>query len=429
MADALAGQAGKGRVGKLVATGSRGIVGAGRSSRCGYRVGHFHIWLGLLRLVVVVSIRLRRFLWVAAGAIALGSCTAPSSTTEADTTTAEVTTEPALQVVTTFLPITQFTTAVAGERAEVTQLLPTNVGPHDFQAKPGDVQAVANADVLVKNGLELESFLDDMIENAENPDLVTVDSSEGVDTIASSGGHHDHGEKEHGDDHEGHDHEEHDHEGHDHEEGAHAEDKAHSEDAHGHVHGEFDPHIWLDPKRAIEQVENIRDGLIAADPEGEAEYTANAAAFISDLEALDTEITEQLSPFAGQTFVVFHDFAAYFASSYGLESEVLVGLPEESPSPEDVKRVMDTVQAEGLKTILTEPQAGESSFDTIAKDLGIGVSEFNPLEVGGPEATEPDYYLNTMRENAENLAAGFEPTQAWYPLHQPLAAGLLGLNL
>ncbi|MEO1446754.1 MAG: zinc ABC transporter substrate-binding protein, partial [Cyanobacteria bacterium J06635_11] len=327
-------------------------------------------------------------------ALGLGSCTTPTteSTAEADSTNAEVVSEPSLQVVTTFLPITQFTNAVAGDRAEVTQLLPTNVDPHDFQATPGDVQAIANADVLVKNGLELESFLDDMIENSENSDLVTVDSSEGVETLASSGhldhghgeekadehGHDEHGHDEHGhDEHGGDDHgeEAHGHDEHGHEEGeAHAEGEVHAEDAHaGHDHGEFDPHIWLDPKRAVEQVENIRDGMIAADPEGEAEYTANAAAFISELEALDAEITEKLTPFAGQTFVVFHDFASYFASSYGLESEVLVGLPEESPSPEDVKRVMETAQAEGLKTLLTEPQAGASAFETIAQDLDIGV--------------------------------------------------------
>ena len=108
-----------------------------------------------------------------------------------------------------------------------------------------------------------------------------------------------------------------------------------------------------------------------------------------------------------------------------------MGLPEESPSPDDVKRVMETVQAEGLKAILTEPQAGESSFSTIAKDLGIGVGQFNPLEVGGPEAIEPDYYLNTMRENAENLATSFESSQAWYPFQslQPVAMMPLGLQL
>ena len=355
--------------------------------------------------------RVQRLSIMALGAIVtLGGCTTtPTTTSEAEPS--EAATEDALQVVTTFLPITQFTKAVVGDRAEVVQLLPTNVGPHDFQARPSDVQTVSSADVLVKNGLEMEFFLDDMIENAENSDLVTIDSSEEITALASGEeGHDDHAEEKDHDDH-GEDHDHHaeaghdDHEGHDH---------------HGHAHGEFDPHVWLDPKRAIEQVENIRDGLIAVDPEGEAEYTANAAAFITELQALDTEITEILSPFAGQTFVVFHDFAAYFASSYGLESEVLVGLPEENPSPEDVKRVVNTVQAEGLKAIMTEPQAGESSFKALAQDLSIGVSEFDPLEVGPPEAIEPDYYLTTMRQNAENLANGFgASTQSWYPFWSP----------
>ena len=117
---------------------------------------------------------LQRSAWVALGAIALGlgSCAAPSTTGEAEAPESEVaaTPEDALQVVTTFLPVTQFTNAVAGDRAEVVQLLPTNVGPHEYQAKPGDAQAIANADVLVKNGLEMEFFLDDMIENAGNAD-------------------------------------------------------------------------------------------------------------------------------------------------------------------------------------------------------------------------------------------------------------------
>ena len=380
---------------------------------------------------------IQRTAWVAVGTIAfgLGSCAAPSTTGEAGSPESDVAAAPEdpLQVVTTFLPVTQFTTAVAGDRAEVVQLLPTNVGPHDYQAKPGDAQAIANADVLVKNGLEIEFFLDDMIENAENADLAIIDSSAGIATLASAGDHgHGHAE---GDDHDHAEGEEHDHaeeeahdhaegEEHDHDEGeAHAEGEEHDhaeKDAHGHAHGEFDPHVWLDPKRVIEQVENIRDGLIAADPEGEADYTANAEAFIADLQALDADISEKLAPFEGQTFVVFHDFAAYFADSYGLQSETLVGFPEESPSPEDVKRVMETVQAEGLKTILTEPQAGQESFDAIAGDLDISVSVFDPLETGDSEAVQPDYYLTMMRQNADNLVISFEvANQAWLPLWVP----------
>jgi zinc/manganese transport system substrate-binding protein len=361
---------------------------------------------------------LQRVSIVAVGAIALalGSCTTPTPpTSETESSEADVaaTSDEPLQVVTTFLPITQFTNAVAGDRAEVTQLLPPNVGPHDYQATPGDAQAIASADVLVQNGLEMEFFLDDMIENAGNEELVIVDSSEGVATLANDEEHgHDHGAGE------AHDHDHAEKEAHDHD---HAEGEAHDhgEAGHHHAHGEFDPHIWLDPKRAIAQVENIRDGLIAVDPEGEAEYTANAEDFIAELQALDTEIAEQLAPFEGQTFVVFHNFAAYFAESYGLQSEVLVGLPEENPSPDDVKRVVETVQAEGLKTILTEPQVGSSSFEAIANDLDISVSVFDPIETGGSDALQPDYYLTTMRQNAENLSASFEANQAWVPLRLP----------
>ena len=369
-----------------------------------------------------VTGNLQRVSLVAVGAIALslGSCATTTPSREAESADADVaaTADEPLQVVTTFLPMTQFTTAVAGDRAEVTQLLPTNVGPHDYQAKPGDAQAIANADVLVQNGLEMEFFLDDMIENAENADLVIIDSSKGIATLATED-HHDHGAGE------AHAHAEGDHD-HDHGAGeahAHAEG-GHDHAGHGHTHGEFDPHIWIDPKRAIEQVRNIRDGLIAVDPEGEAEYTANAEAFIADLEALDAEITEKLAPFAGQTFVVFHDFASYFAESYGLQSETLVGIPEENPSPEDVKRVMETVQAEGLNTILTEPQAGQESFDAIANDLNISVSVFDPLETGATDAIQPDHYLTTMRQNADNLVASFEASnQSWLPrwMPQPVA--------
>ena len=143
-----------------------------------------------------------------------------------------------VKVVTTFLPITLFTEAVAGDCADVTALIPPNLGPHDFQATPSDLTDLSGANVLVKNGLGMEEFLDDLISSADNKDLVVIDSSTGVKTIkAAGGGHHD----DHHDDH-------------------HADE--HHDHGHGHSHGEYDPHIWLDPVRAAQQVENIRDGLV-----------------------------------------------------------------------------------------------------------------------------------------------------------------------
>jgi zinc/manganese transport system substrate-binding protein len=283
-------------------------------------------------------------------------------------------------VVTSTLPVTDFTKAVVGDRAKVVYLLPPNVGPHDYQAKPEDVRTLAEADVLVKNGLGLDEYLDPLVENANNAALKIIDTSEGVKPIAN--------EEEAGHDH-------------DHE-------KTGEETAGGHSHeGEFNPHIWLDPKRAIEQVENIRDGLVAADPAGEKVYAANAAAYIEKLNALDQEIAAALKPYSGQEFVTYHDFAPYFAQRYALKAEFLVGVPEEDPSPADVQRVVSSAQASDLKTLLTEPQASGNPFEALAKDLQVQVSDFDPMETGSPESVESDYYLKVMRQNLKNLQTAF----------------------
>jgi len=134
----------------------------------------------------------------------------------------------------TFLPITQFTQW--RDRAEVTQLLPTNVGPHDYQAKPEDAQKLSQADV--GNGLEMEEFLEDLVKNC-SPNLKIIDSAKEllrsqlkklkgmIMTIR----------------------------------------KVRNRLKRGTVMIMANSIlIWLDPKRAIQQVENIRDGLIAADP-------------------------------------------------------------------------------------------------------------------------------------------------------------------
>jgi zinc transport system substrate-binding protein len=352
----------------------------------------------LAQKIVIAPCRSLKLVAIGSLLLGLASCTAPNSTpSSSDSVATDLSREDTiteLQVVTTILPITQFTKAVVGDRAEVINLLPTNVSPHDYQASPADVLKLAEADVLVQNGLEIEAFLEDVVANAENPDLVVIDASAGIVPIASEAiektdvGHE---ESEHEHDHE-HESEKAEHDDHEHDD---------------HAHGEYNPHVWLDPKRAIEQVENIRDGLIAADPAGAAAYTANASAYIEQLQALDTAIAVQLAPYAGKTFVAYHDFAPYFAASYDLEAEFLVNVPEANPSPQDVKNVIDVVAASNLKTLLTEPQVGEEAFAALAQDLNVQVSVFDPIETGTAAALAPDYYLTIMRQNAANLEAAF----------------------
>jgi zinc/manganese transport system substrate-binding protein len=321
-------------------------------------------------------------LLIRAGAISLSlllaACGAPQQKAESSSGS------PRVPVVTTFLPITLFTRAVAGDCPTVTALIPPSTGPHDFQAKPGDLAALRQARVLVKNGLEVEGFLDKLVASAGNSELAVIDSSRGIATIDSPEGDAEHGHE-------------------------HASGHDHGQDNdHGHAHGAVNPHIWLDPLRAVQQVENIRDGLVKADPSCAEGYKRNAAAFIAQLQQLNSEIADQLKPYSGKTFIAFHDFAPYFADRYGLKAEFLVDVPELNPSPADLQRVAAEVRTTQLKALLSEPQEGQRSFNTLAKDLGVKISVFDPMETGSLESSkDPGTYLRVMRSNTADLIQAF----------------------
>lgn len=281
-----------------------------------------------------------------------------------------------IQVVTTFFPITLFTRAVAGDCATVTALVPPGQGPHDVQARPADLAALRQARVLVKNGLGMEAFLPRLLEAAGNFRLRVIDSSRGIATLAAPGqGHH----------------------------GSHHPGSQH------HDHGAQNPHIWLDPLRAAAQVATIRDGLIQADPGCAATYRRNAATTITQLQALNREIASQLKPYQGKTFVAFHDVAPYFAERYGLRAVFVVDVPEISPSPADLQRVIKTVRSSQLKAVLSEPQQGQRSFNALAQDLGVKISVFDPLETGTvQDSQDPQTYWRTMRRNVARLIEVFK---------------------
>ncbi|MBC1261910.1 zinc transporter substrate-binding protein [Synechococcus sp. BSF8S] len=315
---------------------------------------------------------------VVCGALLLAACGAPRQEPP------DAGADGAFMVVTTFLPITLFTRAVAGDCATVTALIPPSTGPHDFQARPGDLTALRQARVLVKNGLEMESFLDKLVTSADNPQLKVIDSSRGVATLGTE--HHDDAHDDgHGD--------------------GHGEEQSHG---HRHDHDAVNPHIWLDPLRAVQQVETIRDGLVKADPSCAEGYRRNAAAYTAELKQLNSEIAAQLQPYRGKTFVAFHDFAPYFAQRYGLKAEFLVDVPELNPSPADLQRVAAAVKSSQLKALLSEPQEGNRSFNALAKDLGVKVVVFDPLETASEQASrDPATYLSVMRRNAADLRQAF----------------------
>ena len=283
-----------------------------------------------------------------------------------------------LQVVTTILTTTLFTKAVAGDCAQVSSLLPAGADSHAHQARPQDVASLGKAQVLVINGLGMESFLEPVLKGAENKELITIDSSSGINPLAM----------EEKDDH-GHGHDHHD---------------------HGHAHGEgeeaVNPHVWLDPTLAAKQVETIRDGLMKADPSCADGYRNRADAYITKLQQLDSELAAELAPFQGRTVVSFHEALPYFTRRYGLSDEALVTLPEDQPSPADVQRINQVLKANNIAGVLTEPGGGSAALQSLAKDLNLRLEVFDPLELV-PEASKrtPELYIEVMRRNGEAVKA------------------------
>ncbi len=279
-----------------------------------------------------------------------------------------------LKVVATFLPIYWFTKAVAGDKAEVEILIPPGTEVHEYQATPANVRSLAQADVLVKNGLDLEEFLEATVKNAQNQKLKQIEASKGIQTLQEispvvkpieSAGKED-------DDHD-----------------------------HNETHnGSGNPHVWIDPVLAKQQVQNIRDGLIAADPGNKASYQANATAYIQQLEQLDSRFKQQLQKYPNCTFVTFHDAYPYLAKRYQLQQVAVVNIPEQSISPADVGKTIAAVKQYNVKALFGEPGVDNKLLQSLSQDLNLTLRPLDSLESG---PLDPQHYFTAMQTNLQTI--------------------------
>jgi zinc transport system substrate-binding protein len=266
-----------------------------------------------------------------------------------------------LKIVATFLPIHLFTKAVVGDTGQVDILISPGTEVHDYQATPKDVKILAQADVLVENGLGIEEFLESLVANAGNSQLQQINSSEGIKVIKS---------------------------------------EEHSEHEEEHEHKGGNPHVWLDPVLAQQQVGNIRDRLMEIDPTNADDYRANSSAYIQQLKQLDSEFKQKLASAKGCNFITFHDAFPYLAQRYGLKQEAIVEIPEDSITPKDIQRVQQAAEQYQVKALLTEPGIEDKRIQQISSDLNLPLEVINPMESG---ETDPQYYFQVMRGNLAAL--------------------------
>ncbi|OWR26527.1 ABC transporter substrate-binding protein [Saccharibacillus sp. O23] len=348
----------------------------------------------------------------ASGVANSGSSPEGNADAQASSGAAETQTASKLKVEASFYPMYEFARGVGGDLADVELLVPSGTEPHDWEPTPQDIAKIEDADLLIYNGAGMESWVDQVLDASSNSKLRAVEASKGLDIMEGSE------EEEHDHDHGAAETEEHDHdheagEAHSHESGEdhdHAAEEAHDhegEEAHGHDHdhGGLDPHVWLSPKLAVQEVRNIEAAFAEADPDHAAQYKSNADAYVAKLEALDAEFKSRLTGTKRTDFVTQHAAFGYLARDYGLTQVPIAGLsPDQEPSAREMAEVVEFAKQHDVKTIFFETLVSSKVAETIAAEIGAKTDVLNPLEgLTSEETAAGEDYLSVMRKNLEAL--------------------------
>lgn len=370
-----------------------------------------------------------------------------------------------ISVVTSFFPVYEFAEKVAGDRAVVSLMVEGGMDPHTYEPSAQDVVAANEADVFIYSSEEMEYWADSLLSTVENEELVVARTADGLEAEShfdAPASHYDQEGNEEvtsvadapeevelmgvaGHYHTGdvvtlrgqyeeaaewewfvqyageewqtvdgldEDRFEYEATGEDFfvqavAFGSDGNEVAQSERTHIHIddHDEQDPHIWLDPVLAQDQVRVIRDALIEADPEGEEEYTANAEAFNEELQTLHEEFEETFADAEKRVFVVQHEAFGYLASRYDLEQLAIGGISTEvEPSPSRIAEIGDLVEEHEVPVIFYQEGANSSIAQTVANETGTETAVLHDLESLSEELQAQDLgYLEAMRENLESL--------------------------
>jgi zinc/manganese transport system substrate-binding protein len=307
-----------------------------------------------------------RRLVLAAAALALSSAAAPAIAADK------------VPVVASFSILGDFVRQVGGDRVAVTTLVGPNGDAHVYNPTPADAKAVANARLVVVNGLGFEGWMERLAKAAKSKAAVVV-ATTGItarqmadDDDAAAGGKpagHDHGD---------------------------------------HHHDGLDPHAWQSVANARIYVANIRDALAAADPTGKDAYAANAAAYLAKLDALDGDVRAAVAavPEEKRKVITTHDAFGYFAAAYGVEFVAAQGVSTESEAtPKQIAALVRQIKAEGIKAVFLENMTDKRLISRVAKETGISIGGelyADALSLpNGPAAT----YIDMIRHNVKLIAA------------------------
>ena len=306
-------------------------------------------------------------------------------------------------VYTSIYPIYDFTKKIAGDKLDVKLLVPNGSEPHGYELSSDDVKNIGEGNLFIYNGAGLESFIDKLQETLKGK-VEFCEASQGVELME---GHHHHHDDEEEHDEEDHDHD-HEHEGEDHNHDHEGEnhDHEHEGEEHDHEHeGGMDPHVWISPKNAKIEMQNICQALIKLDSENETYYKENLENYLKELDALDNEFKTDLEGLENREIVVSHQAFGYLCRDYNLKQIASEGINAESePDAKTIANIIDLVKNKGIKVIFSEELIDPKVAETIAKETGAKVLTLSPLEgLSEEQVKNQDDYFSIMKANLSNL--------------------------
>jgi ABC-type Zn uptake system ZnuABC Zn-binding protein ZnuA len=300
------------------------------------------------RLMMRLDISARRLVPLLGLVLVVTACTAGPSSAPSGS--------PVLKVVTTTTVFADIVSNVGGTRTGVTSIIPAGVGPEDYEPKPSDSRLLDGADLVVRNGVGLDDFLDKLLASASGSTTAQLRLGDGIPTIT--------------------------------------------------VDGEANPHFWLDPSLVVRYyLPAIAAKLSELDPAGAATYAANAKAYGESLTALDAELMAEVQaiPAANRKLVTFHDAFPYFAKHFGFELVgVILANPGQEPSAGELAALVETVKRAGVKAVFSEAQFNPALARTLAQEAGVTrvVTTLYNDALGPPPA---DTYVGMMRYNMQQI--------------------------
>ncbi len=264
-----------------------------------------------------------------------------------------------LKIYTTFYPMYYITDEIAKDKANIIQLIPSGVEPHDWEPTLKTMAELKKSDIFIYNGAGMERWAEKIIKNLQESNVKVVEASKGIELIKGESNH--------------------------------------SED--------YDPHTWVSPVNLKVQAKNVLHALVEADKENKEFYETNYEILTKKLDGLHRDILEATKDFRIKIIVTSHEAFGYFAKEYGITQVPIRGIsPEQEPSPAKLAEIVRLCKENAIKYVFVEKFVNPKFSKVIADEIKGDVLTLNAAHgLSDDEIKAGQDYISLMYENLKNL--------------------------